>query len=85
MKIYNEIDLKDFDAWAEATHTLDVLSKNGDCEIVETYILDCFESEYITDTAVNDILRFEQDEIAHWLGYESWDAYEKSTNDDEED
>lgn len=82
MNIYADIELRDFDAWAEATHTLDVLIEKGDCEVVEQLIQDFFECDYLTASEVNDILRFDQDTIASWLGYESWDEYEKD-NDNE--
>lgn len=83
MKLYEEVDLKDFDAWAGAVQTLNTLIEKGDCELVEQYLMESFfENDYITATEVNDMLRFEQDEIAHWLGYESWDDYENNTDED---
>lgn len=83
MKIYSDIELRDFDAWDGAVHTLDVLIDKGDDALVEQYLMEnFFECDYVTATEVNDMLRFEQDEIAHWLGYESWDDYENNTDED---
>lgn len=80
MKIYSEIKLKDFYAWSGAEKTLNTIIEHADDELVEQYLMDLFESEYLNETVVNDMLRFEQDTIASWLGYESWEQYEKDTD-----
>lgn len=82
MKIYSEIKLKDFYAWSGAEKTLNTIIHKGDDELVEQYLMDFFEGEYLNETAVNDMLRFEQDTIASWLGYESWEQYENNTDED---
>ena len=82
MKIYSDIKLKDFYAWSGAEKTLNTIIEHGDDELVEQYLMDFFEGEYLNETEVNDMLRFEHDEIASWLGYESWEQYENSTNED---
>lgn len=82
MNIYADIELRDFDAWDGAVHTLDVLIDKGDDVVVEQLLMEFFERDYVTATEVNDMLRFEQDTIASWLGYESWNDYEKD-NDNE--
>lgn len=67
-------NLEDFQAWAGGKATLDTLIEKGDCEQVEDYIEQCFT--HPTDTDINDFLWFSRDEIAEYLGYEDWDAYE---------
>lgn len=67
-------NLEDFPAWAGGKATLDVLIEKGDCEQVEDFIEECFS--HPTDTDINDFLWFERDQIAEYLGYEDWDAYE---------
>jgi hypothetical protein len=67
-------NLEDFQAWAGGKATLEVLIEKGDCETVENYITECFS--HPTDTDINDFLWFSRDEIAEYLGYEDWDAYE---------
>ena len=66
--------LEDFQAWAGGKATLEVLIEKGDCEAVEDFINECFN--HPTDTDINDFLWFSRDEIAEYLGYEDWDAYE---------
>lgn len=67
-------NLEDFEAWAGGKATLEVLIEKGDCEAVEDFITECFS--HPTDTDINDFLWFSRDEIAEYLGYEDWDAYE---------
>ena len=66
--------LDNFDAWSGGKDTLEVLIEKGDCDKVEDFINECFN--HPTDTDINDFLWFSRDEIAEYLGYEDWDAYE---------
>ena len=67
-------NLEDFDAWAGGKATLDVLIEKDACEQVEDFIEQYFS--HPTDTDINDFLWFERDQIAEYLGYEDWDAFE---------
>lgn len=67
-------NLEDFKAWAGGKATLDVLIEKGVCDVVEDFIEQCFS--HPTDTGINDFLWFERDQIAEYLGYEDWDAFE---------
>ena len=67
-------NLEDFQAWAGGKATLEVLIEKGDCETVENYITECFS--HPTDTDINDFLWFSRDEIAEYLGYDDWEAFE---------
>lgn len=70
--------LEDFAAWSGGKATLDVLIEKGVCDQVEDFIDQCFQHPTATD--INDFLWFERDQIAEYLGYEDWDAFE---NDEE--
>jgi hypothetical protein len=67
-------NLEDFNAWAGGKATLDVLIEKDVCEQVENFIAESFSNP--TDTDINDFLWFERDQIADYLGYEDWDAFE---------
>ena len=66
--------LVDFNAWSGGKDTLDVLIEKGVCDEVEELIEQCFSNP--TDTDINDFLWFERDQIAEYLGYEDWEAFE---------
>lgn len=78
MKVTTEKDiyLKDFDAWSGAVDTLNAL-KDDQISILESIL----ENEYpdgIDETHLNDFLWFENDTIADWLGFKSWEALERA-------
>ena len=89
MKIYKEISLADFEAWSGAVDTMDTLRKLEDetganvFDILEACIDDMGEG--VDETTVNDILWFETDTIAEWLGYEDWEALERAAEGIEEE
>lgn len=76
MKIYSEISLENFEAWSGGRDTLDVLIEKDLCDQLEAIIDDIEPEEGWSDTAINDLLCFERDTIAEWLGFSSWDALE---------
>ena len=69
-----ETSLENFDAWSGGNDTLKVLIEKGVCDEVEEFIEQCFS--HPTDTDINDFLWFERDQIADYLGYEDWEAFE---------
>ena len=69
-----ERNLEDFNAWSGGKDTLAVLIEKGVCDEVEEFIEQCFS--HPTDTDINDFLWFERDQIAEYLGYEDWEAFE---------
>ena len=69
-----ETRLEKFDAWSGGYDTLKVLIEKGVCDQVEEFIEQCFS--HPTDTDINDFLWFERDQIAEYLGYDDWDAFE---------
>lgn len=66
--------LADFNAWSGGKDTLAVLIEKDKCDEVEEFIEQCFSNP--TDTDINDFLWFERDQIAEYLGYEDWEAFE---------
>lgn len=89
MKIYKEISLEDFEAWSGAVDTIETLKKlerNTNIDFwnnLECCIDDIGEG--IGETELNDILWFETDTIAEWLGYEDWEHLEKIANGEDEE
>ena len=83
MKIYCDISLERFEAWSGGEDTLDVLREKDLCDQLENILEDIFP-DGCTDTELNDLLWFERDTIAEWLGFSDWDDLE-SDGEDEED
>ena len=73
--------LEQFDAWSGGNDTLKVLIEKGVCDEVEDFIEQFFTDP--TDTDINDFLWFERDQIAEYLGYKDWDAFENGEDDDD--
>lgn len=69
-----DCSLEDFDAWSGGKDTLDTLIEKGVCDEVEDFIEQCFTDP--TNTDINDFLWFERDQIAEYLGYKDWEAFE---------
>ena len=80
--------LSKFKAWEGGKYTLDILRKNADCGAVECVLDELYyqrreevengeRDELITKVELNDILWFERDYIANWLGFETWEEYEE--------
>ena len=71
MKIYSEKSLKDFEFWSGAKDTVKYLTED-EINQIENILEDCFP-EGMSDTEINDFFWFEDDTIAEWLGYQSFD------------
>ena len=69
--IKKEISLTDFNTWSGATDTVKHLT-HEELETIEQNIIDIFP-DGMTETELNDILWFERDMIAEWLGYNDFD------------
>lgn len=89
MRIYKDISLDEFEAWSGAVDTMETLRQleNETGEDVFGTLENCIDDmgEGMDETAVNDILWFETDTIAEWLGYEDWEALERAANSEEEE
>lgn len=84
MKITSGISLRDFDGWSGAVDTLNTLTgeQKDDLEAV----LEEIWPDGMDETSLNDLLWFENDSIAEWLGFEDWEDLErKNSGEDEEE
>ena len=90
MKITSEISLRNFEGWSGAVDTLNTLTDdqkdNLEASLEELY------PDGMNRTILNDFLRFENDTVAEWLGFEDWEDLERENSgeddvedDDEED
>lgn len=83
MRMYEERDLKDFEFWAGAVDTAAMLNEE-DFDEIEACMNDCGEEWSVG--AINDLFWFDNESIAMWLGYESWDdLVEDRTKDEDEE
>lgn len=73
-----EITLNEFDAWSGGADTLAVLS-SGEITAIGYQIAEEYENG-LTPGELNDILWFERDMIAEWLGYEDFDELLEDKN-----
>lgn len=78
MRIYEEISVNDFRdrAWSGAVDTLDALT-DDQVETIFEYLEDSTSEEGMDLTDLNDFFRFENDTIAEWLGFSSWEQLAK--------
>lgn len=84
MKIISETSLDRFDAWSGGRDTLDVLIEKDLCDQLETMLENDIFPDGCTDTELNDLLWFERDTIAEWLGFSDWEDLENVGEEDEE-
>jgi hypothetical protein len=71
MKIYKECSLRYFDFWGGAKVTVKYLT-GEELDTIESILEECYP-EGMDETAINDFFWFEDDTIAEWLGYSSFD------------
>ena len=71
MKIYSETSLSTFDFWSGAKETAKHLDYK-DFDLIESILEDCYP-DGMDETTLNDFFWFEEDTIAEWLGYSSFD------------
>lgn len=83
MKIYTEIRLENFEAWSGGADTLCTLT-HEQCETLESILEDLYP-DGMSETELNDLLWFDDDTIAEWLGFSDWEALEKYNNGEEEE
>ena len=85
MKITSEISLRNFEGWSGAVDTLNTLTDEQK-DALEANLEDLYP-DGMDETSLNDILWFENDTIAEWLGFDDWEDLERenSGEDDEEE
>lgn len=71
MKIQSETSLKDFEFWSGAKDTVKYLTVE-ELDTIEA-ILEEQYPEGMNETELNDFFWFEDDTIAEWLGYDSFE------------
>lgn len=71
MRITKEESLTSFDFWSGAKDTVKYLT-DSELETIEG-ILEDLNPDGMTETEVNDLFWFEDDKIAEWLGYSSFE------------
>ena len=81
MKVYYELDLKNFPVWGGAKDTFEVLTY-GQIQQLESMMEDCWGDD-VSEADINDFLWHERDAVAEWLGFEDWEELEHCNNGDE--
>lgn len=71
MKITGNINLEDFEAWAGAEETQELILKYSKGEEFEGLVEELFP-DGLDDTALNDLLRFDSDWILKSLGLSNY-------------
>ena len=67
MKIVSEISIADFEAWSGGKSTLDRIISEGKCDELEA-VLEELYPDGMTDTQLNDLLWFEEEQVYEWVG-----------------
>lgn len=71
MTITTEKSLKNFEFWSGALDRVKYLT-DEELDTIEV-ILEELNPDGLSDTEINDTFWFGEDEIAYWLGYNSFD------------
>ena len=75
MKITTEKSLRNFEFWSGALDTVKYLT-DEELDTIEG-ILEELNPDGLSDTEINDTFWFGDDEIAYWLGYDSFEEIMK--------
>ena len=81
MRVYYELDLRNFEPWSGAKYTFETLTY-GQIDQLQFMIEEAWGDE-VDETTLNDFLWFETDTIAEWLGFKSWEELEHYNNGEE--
>ena len=76
MKIYEELNLRDFESWSGATDTKNKIIDAGKEEEFEELIEECYP-DGLSATKLNDLLWFDSEYILTCLGIESLEEEEE--------
>lgn len=86
MKIYQEVDANTFEFWSGAKDTVKELTNDQLNEVWN--MLEDMYPDGAEDTEINDFFWFEEETIAEWLGFDSFEklcAYNRGEEDEDED
>lgn len=75
MKIYHDYYLGDFNFWSGAKDNVKYLS-NDDFTVIELGLEEMYP-DGIEETELNDLFRFDMDEVSKILGYDDFDDLKK--------
>lgn len=81
MKIYYEDYLHDFNFWSGAKDNVKYLTED-DFNVIE-FELERMYPDGIDETDLNDLFRFDMDEISKILGYDDFDDLKKRRTEDQ--
>lgn len=70
MKITYELDLNTFEAWSGAVETLNRIIKENKTAELEMILEDLYP-DGMDETQLNDLLRFDDEQVYEWLGIRS--------------
>lgn len=82
MIIKSDKSLSDFDFWSGAVYHANKLSPE-DFDTIEDTLTELYP-DGMTETEINDTFWFEEDFLAECIGFNSWEDYEESLEEDEE-
>lgn len=86
MKIYKEMDIENFEFWSGARDRMEAIAEAGIEEEVFDIIRDVFaEEEYVDETAINDFVWFDLDDILEEQGLYDPSTGEYGEREDEDD
>ena len=68
--MYLLMDFCDFQPWSDAVEVWELIKDEGKVDALES-ILEDINPEGMTDTQLNDLLRFDTDEVIGWLDIET--------------
>lgn len=85
MKIYREISLGEFDAWSGGEETLRIVGEADKLNELEDLLIQDEPADGWTETALNDMLRFEDKYIFDALGINPDDYKDDDEGQDDED
>lgn len=83
MRIYTEQSLKDFEFWSGARDRAKYLT-DDQFDTIEAILEDAYP-DGMTDTEINDFFWFEEDTIADWLGYNSFEELMEESDSEDDD
>ena len=83
MKITSEINLRDFEGWSGAVDTLNTLTDEQK-DALEANLEELYP-DGMDETGLNDLLWFEEDAIAEWLGFVDWEDLERKNSGEEDE
>ena len=83
MRVYTEQNLRDFDFWSGAVDTVQYLT-DDEMDTIEAMLEDMYP-DGMDETDINDFFWFDEDTIAKWLGYDSFEDIMNRDEDEDED